>query len=326
MGLSVPVLDDAAVLAALSQIDVAEALRQTFAALYRGEAVQPPQTLTLFPGDAGDFITYSGAIAQRKLFGAKLSPYIARTEGALVTAWTLLMSMETGEPLLLCDAKRLTTERTAATTALAVDLLSEPDARNLAIIGAGPAAEAHLRHTARLRDWRKITVCARRAKGSSDPAFSQFFDTDGRVKMSASVNDAIGDADVVLLCTSSAVPVLELARLERPALITSISTNAPRAHEIDPAALSGLDVFCDYRVTAPLSAGEMVIAQERHGWSPSEILSDLPELVGRGAPPPVRTPGRHLAFFRSIGLGLEDIAVAAALHDALVAANRSQPA
>ena len=34
-----------------------------------------------------------------------------------ITAWTLLLSTRTGQPLLLADSARLTTERTAATTA-----------------------------------------------------------------------------------------------------------------------------------------------------------------------------------------------------------------
>ena len=42
-----------------------------------------------------------------------------------------------------------------------------------------------------------------------------------------------------------------------------------------------------------------------------EVLADLPELVTGTAPP--RLPGR--AFFRSVGLGIEDLAVAALLLD-----------
>ena len=89
----IPILDDAAVLAALDGLDVKAVLRRTFGALHRGEAVQPPQTLTLFPNDAGDFITYAGVVGPAKVFGAKLSPYIVGPGGARVTAWTLLMSM-----------------------------------------------------------------------------------------------------------------------------------------------------------------------------------------------------------------------------------------
>ena len=122
---------------------------------------------------------------------------------------------------------------------------------------------------------------------------------------------AICDTDVVMLCTSSGTPVIDPDRLTRPALITSISTNVAKAHEIPPAALGGMDVYCDYRPTTPPSAGEMRLATDEHGWSAALIKGDLPELtVGSAGRPDY---ARH-AFFRSIGLGLEDIAIAAELH------------
>ena len=113
-----------------------------------------------------------------------------------------------------------------------------------------------------------------------------------------------------MLCTSSAGPVIDPDALSKPALITSISTNAPRAHEVPPASLVGMDVYCDYRATTPGAAGEMVLASES-GWNRQLIRGDLPELVsGLVAKPTYERP----VFFRSIGLGLEDMALANALH------------
>jgi L-arginine dehydrogenase len=55
----------------------------------------------------------------------------------------------------------------------------------------------------------------------------------------------------------------------------------------------------------------MQLAASQHRWSVKSVVGDLPELVlGRAKLP---TYGRHV-FFRSIGLGLEDVAVAHALQ------------
>jgi hypothetical protein len=103
----------------VAEIDALGAMRTLFAGLHAGKVAQPPQTLTLLPdGSGGDFITYIAALADPPVFGAKLSPYLPRPGGGLVTAWTLLMSSETGAPLMLCDSLAITRERTAATTAL----------------------------------------------------------------------------------------------------------------------------------------------------------------------------------------------------------------
>ena len=45
-------------------------------------------------------------------------------------------------------------------------------------------------------------------------------------------------ADVVMLCTSAGRPVIDVTALKPGAVVTSISTNVPNAHEVDPAARS----------------------------------------------------------------------------------------
>lgn len=302
------------------RISAMEVMREAFRSLGVGTAVQPPQTLTLFPQDAGDFITYLGVLAEAKVFGAKLSPYLSRPGGGLVTAWTMLMSMETGQPILLCDSKQLTVERTAATTALAVDLLAPSSATRLSVVGAGPVARAHIRHIGPLRQWQDIRIYSRNLDRSA-AAGEVIASLDPRIRFETTLHRAIDDADVVLLCTSSATAVIDPADLRKPALITSISTNAPKAHEVPPAALGSMDVYCDYRATTPSAAGEMQLAAVEHGWSAASVVGDLPELTtGRAARP---TYARH-AFFRSIGLGLEDVAMAHALQRLLLSDNDSR--
>lgn len=294
----------------LARIDVPQILRKLFRDLAAGHAVQPAQQLVEFPQGAGDFINYLGVLAEDGVYGVKTSPYIVREQGPLVTAWTLLMSMQTGQPLLLCDAGELTTARTAATTAVAVDALVPLNAKRLAIIGSGKVAQAHLHYVKTLRDWQSIRVYSPTL--NEDPKTASLLQAlDPRVSIADSREAAIAEADVIMLCTSSAGPVIDPATLSKPTLITSISTNAPRAHEVPPQSLNDMQVFCDYRLTTPGSAGEMLIASERHGWDSSAIIGDLADLLSEKVQRP--DYNRHV-FFRSIGLGLEDIALANAVY------------
>jgi L-arginine dehydrogenase len=294
----------------LARIDVPQILRKLFRDLAAGNAVQPAQQLVEFPKGAGDFINYLGVLAEDGVYGVKTSPYIVGEQGALVTAWTLLMSMKTGQPLLLCDAGELTTARTAATTAVAVDALAPLNTTRLAIIGSGKVAQAHLHYVKSLRDWQSISLYS--------PSLAADAQTQALLKAitpNLKITDrreaALAEADVIMLCTSSAGPVIDPAELSKPALITSISTNAPRAHEVPPQSLNDMQVFCDYRLTTPGSAGEMLIASEQHGWSKDSIVGDISDLLSEKVQRP--DYDRHV-FFRSIGLGLEDIALANAVY------------
>jgi L-arginine dehydrogenase len=294
----------------LTQVDVPQILRNMFRDLATGQAVQPAQQLVEFPQGAGDFINYLGVLAEDGVYGIKTSPYIVRDQGPLVTAWTLLMSTQTGQPLLLCDAGELTTARTAATTAVAVDALAPLTANRLAIIGSGKVAQAHLHYVKGLRDWQSINLYAPNLSDDPDTV-ALLKNIEPRLNILDIREAAVEDADVIMLCTSSAGPVIDPSSLSKPALITSISTNAPRAHEVPPQSLNDMQVFCDYRLTTPGSAGEMLIAAERHGWDKNAIVGDLPDLISEK----VQRPGydSHV-FFRSIGLGLEDIALANAIY------------
>ena len=294
----------------LAQVDVPQIMRNLFRDLASGQAVQPAQQLVEFPQGAGDFINYLGVLAKEGVYGVKTSPYIVREQGPLVTAWTLLMSMQTGQPLLLCDAGELTTARTAATTAVAVDALAPLKATRLAIIGSGKVAQAHLRYVKNLRDWQSISLYSPNLSDDVETV-ALLKSIEPRLTVVDSREAAVDDAEVIMLCTSSAGPVIDPSSLRKPALITSISTNAPRAHEVPPQSLNDMQVFCDYRLTTPGSAGEMLIAGEQHGWDSNSIVGDLPDLLSEK----VQRPDYHRhVFFRSIGLGLEDIALTNAIY------------
>lgn len=307
MQMGIPLLNAEQTADILRCIDVPAALRRVFSGLAGGQAVQPAQKVMLLPDNRGDVISYFGIDMSRSLLGVKVSPYLVKETKPVITAWTLLMSAEDGMPLMLCDASLLTIERTAATTALAVDMLAPDKADILTVIGTGAAGRAHIRQALTVRPWKEIRVW-NRSGGLSAEVLSRELGLDaGLITVSTSADEAVRDTDVLMLCTSSATPVVALDQLTRPCLVTSISTNAPDAHEIAPCALAEMDVYCDYRQTTPAHAGEMVIAAREHGWSGECIRGDLPELVMDACTKP---DYRRHVFFRSLGLGLEDIAIA----------------
>ena len=299
------------------KLQVRAAMEGLFRALADGRAVQPAQTVTVFPQGAGDFITYLGALSNEQVFGAKLSPYLVTGERPIVTAWTSLMSMQTGQPLLFCDSGLLTAERTAGTTALAIDHLAPETSQHLALIGAGALGQAHLRHVLPIRNWESVSVYADDLAGNPETQ-ARLKALDFRVQIAGSAQQCVSRADVVMLCTSSATPVVDMRDLSQPALITSISTNAVNAHEVSPSSLRFMDVYCDNKQSTPDSAGEMVLAARQGTWHREKIVGDLADLVsGRCALP---TFQRHV-FFRSIGMGLEDVAIAYALLQYLQSTN-----
>lgn len=202
-------LDSEEVSALLPKLDTFNIMKSLFLSLNKGTAVQPSQTLTPFPEASGDFITYLGAMYDEKVFGAKLSPYIVTDTQPIVTAWTNLMSMTSGQPLLWCDSSQLTVERTAGTTALAIDYLANKESEHLAVIGSGKVAFAHLKHALTLREWKKVTIYSLSLKDDKQQQ-SAIMSIDDRIEIADSAQQCVQEADVVMLCTSSALPVINI--------------------------------------------------------------------------------------------------------------------
>ncbi|WP_223736872.1 ornithine cyclodeaminase family protein [Streptomyces purpurogeneiscleroticus] len=234
------------------------------------------------------------------VYALKVSPYLPQAAGpATVTAWTMLMSLSTGQPVALLDASGLTVERTAATTVLAADHLLPPDARTAAVIGYGRIGRAHARYLRHVRPDMTVRVVSR----------TRPEELDSGIEAVAGIREAVTGADLVMLCTSAADDVVDPRTLAAGTVTTSISTNAPGAREIPPAAVPDLDVYVDARTTLHV-ATELVQAAAT-GWDPATVRGDLTGLVAGSTP---RPSGKRPVYFRSVGLGIEDAAVAWAAY------------
>jgi ornithine cyclodeaminase len=204
-----------------------------------------------------------------------------------------LFDSETGVPEAILDASAVTEIRTAAVTAVATDVLARPSARVLAILGAGVQARAHLRALQSIRDFQEVRGYApvRELEGATP---------------CASAEEAVRGADVVVAATNSRTPVLRHDWLAPGAHLNAIGASMPSAHEIEPETFVAATVFADSRESVYNEAGEYQLAR-RLGLTP-DVAAELGEvLIGEH---PGRTSEDELTLFRSLGIGVEDLAAA----------------
>ncbi|MFJ9867595.1 ornithine cyclodeaminase family protein [Streptomyces sp. NPDC101165] len=284
----------------VSERAVLAALREAFGDLSHSEVAGPGQFAVDLPG-GGDVIHYPAVLPGAGVYAIKVSPYLPRTAGpAVVTAWTMLMSLSSGQPVALLDASALTVERTAATTVLAADHLLPPDARSAAVIGYGRVGREHARYLRHVRPGMTVRTYS--------PPRPEHVD-DG-VEAVAGSREALAGADLVMLCTSAADDVVDPRTLAPGVVVTSISTNAPGAREIPAAAVAELEVYVDARTT--LDVATELVQAAASGWDPAAVRGDLADLVADKALLP---SGQRPVYFRSVGLGIEDAAVAWAAYE-----------
>jgi ornithine cyclodeaminase len=217
----------------------------------------------------------------------------------------LLCDGETGQLRALLDASAVTAVRTAAVSAVATRALARDDAKELAILGAGVQARSHLEALPHVRPFEKVRIWSR----TPEHAQAVAAETKLPVEVVESAEAAVGGADVVVTATSSREPVLERAWLAPGAHINAVGSSIPTARELDDETMAEAALFCDARESLLNEAGDYLLA----GLGPDSIRAELGEVLIGSAEG--RRDARELTVFKSLGLGVEDLAAAEHVYE-----------
>jgi ornithine cyclodeaminase/alanine dehydrogenase-like protein (mu-crystallin family) len=313
------------VVAALPPRACAEAMAAVLAARARGETYHPLRTVMRPPGAAGLMgLMPSWRGAQRDggaAFALKAICIIPGNPARGLDAHqgtVTLFDGETGVPTAILDASAVTEIRTAAVTAVATGLLARTDARTLAILGAGVQGRAHLTSLAGVRDFEQVRVYSP-TRAHAEALAGHAHLPGVQVSAAVSAEEAVRGADVVVAATNSRKPVLAHGWLKPGAHVNAVGASTPQAREIDTATVAASALFCDSRESVRHEAGEFQLAVREGAIAGEEhIRAELGEVLAGSAPG--RGDDGELTLFRSLGIGVEDLAAA----ELAVAAAREQ--
>jgi ornithine cyclodeaminase len=225
-----------------------------------------------------------------------------------VNAIALCLDGETGRPAVLVDGTSLTSLRTGAATGLATRLLAPPQARVLAMIGAGGQSADQIRAVCEVRPIAEVRVYSPSGVSARRVA-AQLTEELERVTVVAveSVEAAVDHAEVICCATGSTTPVVP-EPLGPEVHINAMGSYRPDMREIPPSLLAGASLIAvDHREAVLAEAGELIDAV-RSGLVHPEDLVELGTLVHS---PPAR---RGITIFKSVGIAMQDWAICNLLH------------
>jgi ornithine cyclodeaminase/alanine dehydrogenase-like protein (mu-crystallin family) len=195
---------------------------------------------------------------------------------------------ETGVPIAAVEATHLTEMRTAAASAAAARVLLTARPRHVAIIGSGIQARGHHKVFKAIFNPERFTAW------SPSAANLNAFCAETGTTATASAQEAVRDADLVIAATSSTQPVVNGAWVKSGAVVISVGAPMPQMRELD-ADLLATQLFVDSRSACLAESGDVM--QTGCG----ELTFD-----------PSRT-----RVFKSGGLAIEDAAAVAHLIERL---------
>jgi ornithine cyclodeaminase/alanine dehydrogenase-like protein (mu-crystallin family) len=298
-------LNEADVRALLSMRELIGTVEQAVVAFSAGCARQPVRTVIDIPG--GFFATMPALLETSCALGAKLVTVCNGNAAKGLDshlATILLLDPDTGETLAIMDGRYITEARTAAASAVAVRYLAQAGASSLGILGSGVQARSHLEALPAVRDFTEI-----RAWSPTPSRLHEFVaESDGRVRPAASAWEAVEGADVILLATSSPIPVIENPWVKPGACVISVGACRPTQREMDPELVARARLFTDTRAAALQESGDIVQGIREGRFAEDHIAAELGELVAN--PALGRGSDDEVTVFKSLGIAVEDVATA----------------
>ena len=223
---------------------------------------------------------------------------------------------DTANAQLVCllDGKNVTAMRTAGTSAVAVDRIASKESLRVAVLGSGKEASTHVSAIATVRQIKSLAVFS--PTQANREAFAKKYAGELKVECRAadSARAAVEGADLVIAAARShdESPILHGAWLKPGMMVVSIGSTVPEQREVDPDVAGGADVIvADVVEEVAHETGDMIAARKAGVAFESKLVALGDVVRGTRA---VRQQRDNIVLFKSVGSGLQDIAVSEMCH------------
>src|SRR5918999_925161 len=277
-----------------------EGVRRALIDLSAGRVVQPLRSVMELGSDGGLLFlkpVQAGDVLATKLI--TLMPKNAERGLPTLLATIVLMDARTGRTLAVMDGTWITALRTAAVSAVAVDCLSAPGPKVVAMLGSGALARTHAAALRAVRPVSEIRVWSRNPQNVSACASEV-----GGVPVTTA-EEAVRGADIVCTVTNASEPVLKGAWLKPGAFVAAIGAPRPTWRELDDEAMANI-VIADSYEAATQESGDVILSRAKVAAEIGEILAGT-----RAGPPPGAT-----IVFKALGQAVEDAVAARLVYEA----------
>jgi alanine dehydrogenase len=233
-----------------------------------------------------------------------------------VIARIILNDPEKGEPLAIMDGTYITMLRTGAAGAVGIGHLSRTDSKKAAIIGLGVQGRAQLMGLLQVRKIESVNVYDSIPEAVDAYVTEMAKETEVEIKACDSVELAVKNADIVITCTPSRVPILKGEMLSKGMHISAIGTDTKDKNELDPSVLQKVrqkgKIVVD-NVNQALIVGDFAKPIETGAIRKEDIYCELGEiLTGKKQG---RMSQDEITLFKATGLAMEDIVTAYKVYE-----------
>lgn len=272
------------------------------------------------PESEGQSLYMPGYAAETNALGVKIvSVYPKNIEKGLtsVPATMVLVNNETGEVCSLMDGTFLTRIRTGAVAGAATDILARKDSKIFALFGTGGQAESQLEAVLNVRDIELVKVYDLSEERRNDfvERMTEDFGEKFSVKIVAanSSDEAIADADIITVVTTSKKPVFNGQLVKKGAHVNGVGSYTPDMQEIDEHIVCNSKVYVDTKNGVFSESGDLIVPVNKGTYSFDKVTGELGEVILN------KVKGREsddeITFFKTVGSSVLDVVTARRIYE-----------
>lgn len=312
-------LDEAAVKRLVAMPDALAAVEEVFREHGRGNVLNVPRVRA--PVQGGTLRITAAVLSYRGYYGVKISPTTIFHSSA--GRMFCLYREGSGELVAIVQVFAMGALRTGAASGVATRYLANPDAAVLAVLGSGRQAATQVDAIASVRTLREIRVYSPNAAHRDAFRAAIANRHAARVIAAAAPQEAVSGADIVVTATTSTAPILRGEWLAPGMHINAIGANLEHRRELDSRAVAAAHfVATDDLEQVRYEATDLVRPVEEgvFDWARVHHLGAV--VAGRLAG---RTSASDITLFKSLGVAIEDVALAVRAYEKALAQGVGQP-
>jgi len=280
--------------------------RQAYVKRARGRVLEPLRTWFTVPGGASFYFMPAHVFGLGTVSVKVVSVNPRNRNGSLpsTSASIFVFDSKTGSELARIAGDSLTAIRTAASSALATDILALKELDTLGIIGTGKQAQAHLSAIMEVRNVSRVMVYSRSKAHRAAFVRSASKNISIPVTTATSTEEVARKSDSLVLATSSRVPLFNGSIVPLGTHVNAIGSALPNSREMDTTLVKRSVLVVDSMEQAVATYGDITIPLKEKAITQSHIRAELGELLLN--PSVIDRRRNDITVFKAGGLGVLD--------------------
>jgi ornithine cyclodeaminase/alanine dehydrogenase-like protein (mu-crystallin family) len=290
----------------LSMSELIQEIREAYVVYSQDKTVKQQRTTSQI-NETSIVVNMPGCLPGSSMFTVKVNTKVPTNLSVglpFLIGTILLIDQKTGRLLAIMDSGPITAMRTGAAGAIGVECLANPNAKSIALIGAGVQAEWQIKALHAIGRVSNLYIYDMNQSQSKKLSHQLSNELGIYTHIASSIKEAISQSDIAIITTPSKNPIITSDILHSGLHINAFGADQPGKVEIDAEVLNKNLVIVDDNDLA-LTDGTLNVAYKNKLLTPNQHYPEIGEviqnkLVGRSSK-------EQITIFGNVGLAFQDL-------------------